>query len=65
MLKVNLERVNVTANLRYVPSSLTCSCSVIAGSSLTSATIDPSDYALRRELHPKLTMYARIDGVKI
>ena len=34
-----------------------------AVSLLTSATISPAEYALRRELHPKLTMYAKIDGV--
>ena len=38
---------------------------ISAASSLTDATINPNDYTLIRELHPKLMLYARIDGVRI
>ena len=49
---------------RYVSESPRLTFSYLhAASSLTSAIISPAEYALRRELHPKLTMYAKIDGV--
>ena len=34
-----------------------------SASPLTSATIDPSDYTISKQLHSKLMLYAKIDGV--
>ena len=32
-------------------------------SSLTDASIDPAEYIITRQLHERLVMYAKIDGV--
>ena len=34
-----------------------------AASSLTSASVDPSEYTISKQLHSKLMLYAKIDGV--
>ena len=36
---------------------------ISTASFLTSATIDPSDYTISQQLHSKLILHAKIDGV--
>ena len=36
---------------------------ISAASFLTTAAIDPSDYTISQQLHSKLILYAKIDGV--